>query len=81
MRSLSEIESRAVRHLDGTRVNVDAMARDVIALVEAVRTLQAHAGAMTGQGVQDVTSAPGRTTDSLLPKQFMEIFGTEAKRD
>jgi hypothetical protein len=34
------MESRAQRHLDGCRVNTDRMAKDVLALVATVRTLQ-----------------------------------------
>lgn len=35
--TLDEIEQRALRHLDGITVNRDAMARDVLTLVRAVR--------------------------------------------
>lgn len=37
MRSLEEMEQRALRHLDGMTVNRDAMAHDVLQLVAAVR--------------------------------------------
>lgn len=75
MRSLEEIESRAVRHLDGTRVNVDAMARDVVALVGTVRTLQAQVARVGGQAAQG--GGIGAAPEASLTKQFMEIFGSE----
>lgn len=77
MRSLEEIESRAVRHLDGTRVNVDAMARDVVALVGTVRTLQAQVARIGGQATQ--VGGIGAAPEASLTKQFMEIFGSESR--
>lgn len=38
--TLDDIEERAKRHLDGMTVNRDAMARDVLALVAAIRKAQ-----------------------------------------
>lgn len=79
MRSLEEIEARAVRHLDGSRVNMDAMARDVIDLVSIVRSLQTQGG-----GVEKATEAIRTTLGcesavaSALPKQFSAIFGPDA---
>jgi hypothetical protein len=40
MRTLTEIEATAKRQLDGMRVNHDVMARDVLALVDVVRSLR-----------------------------------------
>lgn len=77
MRSLEEIESRAVRHLDGTRVNVDAMARDVVALVGTVRALQAQVARVGGQAAQE--GGIGAAPEASLTKQFMEIFGRESR--
>lgn len=39
MSELDNIEARALRHLDGMTVNRDAMARDVLKLVRALRRL------------------------------------------
>jgi hypothetical protein len=43
MRTLFEIEATAKRQLDGMRVNHDVLARDVLVLVDLVRSLQAAA--------------------------------------
>lgn len=43
MMSLDEMAERAQRHLDGMTVNKDAMARDVLKLVEAIRGMQQRA--------------------------------------
>lgn len=41
--TLDEMAERAQRHLDGMTVNKDAMARDVLQLVEAIRGAQRRA--------------------------------------
>jgi hypothetical protein len=43
MRTLFEIEATAKRQLDGMRVNHDVLARDVLVLVDLVRSRQAAA--------------------------------------
>ena len=40
MRTLEDMEARAKRHLDGMTVNRDAMAKDVLQLVDAIRAVQ-----------------------------------------
>lgn len=42
MKTLEDMEARAKRHLDGMTVNRDAMAKDVLQLVEAIRAAQKH---------------------------------------
>lgn len=41
--TLDEMATRAQRHLDGMTVNRDAMAKDVLTLVHAIRQLQQRA--------------------------------------
>lgn len=41
--TLDQIKDRAQRHLDGMKVNTDAMARDVIKLCDAIAAAQARA--------------------------------------
>jgi len=41
--TLDEMATRAQRHLDGMTVNRDAMAKDVLTLVGAIRQLQQRA--------------------------------------
>lgn len=43
--TLDEMAERAQRQLDGMTVNRDAMARDVLQLVEAIRAMQRRAAA------------------------------------
>ena len=45
MITLDDMADRAQRHLDGMTVNKDAMARDVLKLVEAIRGMQKRAQA------------------------------------
>lgn len=42
MRTLEDMEARAKRHFDGMTVNRDAMAKDVLQLVDAIRAVQKH---------------------------------------
>lgn len=50
--TLDEMAARAQRHLDGMTVNRDAMAKDVLTLVGAIRQLQARSKAATRTGQQ-----------------------------
>ncbi len=65
MNELDAIEARAQRHLDGMTVNRDAMARDVIKLVRAVRRLTAEIG----------KPAPARPTGRRADDVLRDIFG------
>lgn len=40
MNTLEDMAAQAQRHLDGSRVNTDRMAKNVLALVDMVRALQ-----------------------------------------
>lgn len=63
MATLAEMESRAQRHLDGIKVNVDAMAKDVLLLVKSVRA---------AQKAPDNVSKP---VDNPFPDFFDQIWG------
>lgn len=63
--TLDEMAERAQRHLDGMTVNKDAMARDVLALVGAIKAAQAR--------------RPRQQTDGFaaaFDELFSDIFGT-----
>jgi hypothetical protein len=53
MNSLEDMESQAQRHLDGSRVNVDRMAKNVLVLVGQVRALQQQVHELRQQGEAD----------------------------
>lgn len=64
MSTLAEIEARAQRQLDGMRVNRDAMARDVLMLVRALREIQ-----------QRNSDAPPPSKSDIDSEIFRTIFG------
>lgn len=66
MSELDNIEARALRHLDGMTVNRDAMARDVLKLVRAVRRLSAEVAVTIPQQQRS-----GRRGEDIL----RDIFG------
>lgn len=66
MSELDEIADRAQRHLDGMTVNRDAMARDVLKLVRAVRRLSAEVAVTIPQQQRS-----GRRGEDIL----RDIFG------
>ncbi len=69
--TLDEIESRAKRHLDGMTVNRDAMARDVLDLVAAVRKARervAAAAAARPQGQDSLSDAFSGIFDDIFSR-------------
>lgn len=66
MSELDKIADRAQRHLDGMTVNRDAMARDVLKLVRAVRRLSAEVAVTIPQQQRS-----GRRGEDIL----RDIFG------
>lgn len=74
MRDLKEMEDRAQRRLDGTKVNVDAMAQDVLDLVRSVRSLQS--ALRTAQQEQVVIRPPeGAGLDKGFADSMRDVFG------
>jgi hypothetical protein len=65
--TLDEMADRAQRQLDGMTVNRDAMARDVLQLVRAVRSIQARR-------LTDQQHGGGKFTEAF-DEIFDEIFG------
>jgi hypothetical protein len=47
MNTLEDMAAQAQRHLDGSRVNTDRMAKNVLVLVEQVRALEDRLYALT----------------------------------
>jgi hypothetical protein len=63
------METRAQRHLDGMTVNRDAMARDVLTLVGAIRQMQQRATATATKSTQpgsNFSDAFGNLFDDIL---------------
>jgi hypothetical protein len=67
--TLDEMAARAQRHLDGMTVNRDAMARDVLTLVEAIRSAQRRAPARPAQPGSNFSDAFGDIFDTILNRR------------
>lgn len=65
--TLDEMEARARRHLDGMTVNRDAMAKDVLQLVAALRAAQAQHAQAKAQAQED--NNPFGWIDQLKPRR------------
>lgn len=67
--TLDEMATRAQRHLDGMTVNRDAMAKDVLTLVSAIRQMQ-----------QRATATQSTQRGSNFSDAFGDLFGDILKR-
>lgn len=74
MIDLDEARARAQRQLDGMTVNRDAMARDVIVLVDSIHAMQARAAARTRGTPESAKNTEG------FSEAFDDIFGAIFKR-
>jgi hypothetical protein len=74
MNSLEDMAAQAQRHLDGSRVNVDRMAKNVLALVEMVRALQqqAHDAEPAPRSTVSASGPMASAIDDLLAEAFGE---------
>jgi len=70
--TLDEMATRAQRHLDGMTVNRDAMAKDVLTLVGAIKQMQARSNATARTGQQ------GGFSDAF-GDIFTDIFNRKSK--
>lgn len=71
--TLDEMAGRAQRHLDGMTVNRDAMAKDVLTLVGAIKQVQARSATSTRTGQQGGFSD---AFDSIFDDIFNRKGGT-----
>lgn len=78
MRDLQEMEDRAQRKLDGCKVNMDAMAQDVLDLVRSVRALQTALAHAKEEQIK-VTSPSGANLDEDFAQTMRGIFGAGVK--
>ena len=75
MPTLDEMQARAQRQLDGMTVNRDAMANDVLRLVDLVRRMQQRAALLDAAGRAAGNLGAGAGGSRPYEKAFADVFG------